>query len=255
MEALFTAENLVALATLTALEIVLGIDNVIFISILANKLPTRQRASARQLGIGLAVVSRVVLLLMINWVVGLTQPLFAILGHGFSGRDLILLVGGLFLIGKSTLEIHDKLEAAEHGPSSTQATATLASVILQVIVIDMVFSLDSVITAVGISGKLVVMVPAILIAAAVMMAFAGAVSRFVEKHPTMKVLALAFLILIGALLVIEGWDAEVVHDHHLKNYVYFAMAFSFLLEMINMRVRGRGEPVELHNRPHLEKAD
>jgi len=255
MEALFSAENLVALATLTALEIVLGIDNVIFISILANKLPVQQRASARKMGIGLAVVSRVVLLLMINWVVGLTQPLFSLLGHGFSGRDLILLVGGLFLIGKSTFEIHDKLEAVEHGQTVSKAAATFLSVILQVIVIDMVFSLDSVITAVGISGKLGVMVPAILIAAVVMMAFAGAVSRFVEKHPTMKVLALAFLILIGALLVIEGWDAEVVHDHHLKNYVYFAMAFSFLLELINMRFRGKGEPVELHNRPHLDGAE
>ncbi len=248
---LFTAENLAALATLTVLEIVLGIDNIIFISILAAKLPKDQQDLARRLGIGLAVLSRILLLLAINWVIGLTRPLFTLVGHGFSGRDLILLGGGLFLIGKSTYEIHEKMEAAEHDKGAIRKAATLAAVLAQIVLIDAVFSLDSVITAVGISGKLFVMIPAILVAAVVMLVFAGAVSRFVDKHPTMKVLALSFLILIGSLLVIEGWDPEVVHSFHLKNYVYFAMAFSFAVEMVNMRLRKSTNPVRLHNRPSM----
>jgi predicted tellurium resistance membrane protein TerC len=249
---LFTAENLVALLTLAVLEIVLGIDNVIFIAILANKLPVEQQDRARQLGIGLAVGSRILLLLGISWVVGLTEPLFTLLNNGISGRDLILLAGGLFLIAKSTREIHEKLEALERTEERTAtAAATMFSVISQVVVIDLVFSLDSVITAVGISGNLPIMITAIVVAAVVMLVFSGAVARFVEHHPTMKILALAFLILIGVLLVIEGWNPEVVEENHLKNYAYFAMAFSFGVELVNMRLRKPAEPVKLRNRPSL----
>ena len=252
MEGLFTAENLVAFATLSALEIVLGIDNVIFISILAGKLPGAQRVLARRLGIGVAVGSRILLLLVINWIKELTTPLFVVMQHGFSGRDLILLLGGLFLIAKSTFEVHEKLEAQEHTRDRAATGATMASVVAQIAVLDIVFSLDSVITAVGVSGELVVMIPAILVAALVMVLFATAVAEFVERHPTMKILALSFLILIGAILVIEGWDSAVVHDHHLKNYVYFAMAFSFAVEMVNIRVR-KGPAVQLHNQPGSDR--
>jgi predicted tellurium resistance membrane protein TerC len=251
---LFTAQGIVALLTLASLEIVLGIDNVIFIAVLAGKLPEEQRARARSVGISLAVITRILLLLAITWVMQLTNPLLTILGNGLSGRDLILLGGGLFLIGKSTFEIHEKLEAGEHGSIGKAAAASFASVIAQIVLIDIVFSLDSVITAVGISGNLWVMVPAVLVAAAVMLFFAGAIGGFVEKHPTMKVLALAFLILIGTLLVIEGWNSEVVHQYHLRNYVYFAMAFSFAVELVNMRVRHPSDPITLRNRPHVSEA-
>lgn len=249
---LFSSSNLIALITLIALEIVLGIDNVIFIAILAGKLPPNQQDRARQIGIGLAVGSRILLLLAISWVIGLTEPLFSIFGHEFSGRDLILLAGGTFLIAKSTFEIHDKMEALDDREERTVAKATtMLSVIVQIIIIDLVFSLDSVITAVGISGELPVMIAAIMVAAVVMLVFSGVISRFVEQHPTMKVLALAFLILIGVLLVIEGWNAEVVEEFHLKNYAYFAMVFAFLVEVVNMRFRKTDHPVKLHNRPHL----
>ncbi len=250
---IFTAENMAALLTLTALEIVLGVDNVIFVAILASKLPVEQQNLGRQLGIGLAVISRIILLLGISWIITLTTPIVNLLGNGLSGRDLILLVGGLFLIGKSTYEIHEKLESMEHGHATKKtAKATLVSVIIQVVIVDIVFSLDSVITAVGISNSLAVMITAVIIAAVIMVLFSGAISRFVDKHPTMKILALAFLILIGALLVIEGWNAEAAHDLHLKNYIYFAMAFSFLVEMVNMRLR-KSDPVHLHNQPSLGK--
>lgn len=244
-------ENIVALLTLTALEIVLGIDNVIFIAILAAKLPVEQQATARRLGIGLAVGTRILLLLSISWIMRLTEPLLNIFGNAVSGRDLILLVGGLFLIGKSTREIHEKLEAAETAHEVRKAVTTLTAVLLQIILIDVVFSLDSVITAIGISGNLPVMVTAILIAAAVMIFFAGRISEFVEKHPTMKILALAFLILIGSMLVMEGWNPEAAHELQLKNYAYFAMAFSVVIELVNIRVRKSTAPVNLHNRPHL----
>ena len=253
---LLSSGNLVALLTLIALEIVLGIDNVIFIAILSGKLPQNQQHRARQIGIGLAVGSRILLLLAISWVIGLTEPLFTIFGHGVSGRDLILLAGGTFLIAKSTVEIHEKMEALDDREERTVAKATsLVAVIAQIIIIDLVFSLDSVITAVGISGELPIMITAILIAAAVMLIFAGAISRFVEQHPTMKILALAFLILIGVLLVMEGWNAELVENFLLKNYVYFAMVFAFLVEMVNMRFRKADHPVKLHNRPHLPPED
>lgn len=245
---LLSAENLVALFTLLMLEIVLGIDNVIFIAILSGKLPQNQQARARSTGISLAVITRIVLLFSITWIMRLTEPLFALGGHGISGRDLILLVGGLFLIGKSTFEIHEKLESTEH-TSGAAVAASFASVIFQIILVDIVFSLDSVITAVGISGNLWVMVPAVVIAAGVMLFFAGPISAFVEKHPTMKILALAFLILIGFLLVLEGWLGHAVEELHLKNYAYFAMAFSFTVELINLRLRKSSEPVALKNRP------
>jgi predicted tellurium resistance membrane protein TerC len=244
-------ENLVAFLTLAALEIVLGIDNVIFIAILAGRLPENERARARQLGIGLAVITRILLLLSISYIMRLTTPLFTIFDNGLSGRDLILLGGGLFLIAKSTHEIHDKLEAVEGTHAPEKAAASLVAVVAQVMLIDVVFSLDSVITAIGISGNLPIMIAAIVVAAVVMVFFAGRISDFVEKHPTMKVLALAFLILIGALLVIEGWNQEAAEELHLKSYAYFAMAFSVVIELINLRVRKRGEPVQLHNQPHL----
>ena len=254
MTELFQPESLVALLTLVLLEIVLGIDNVIFIAILSGKLPAHQQAKARSTGIGLAVFARIALLFSITWIMRLTHPLFIIFDHGLSGRDLILLVGGLFLIGKSTYEIHEKLESGQHG-SAAKATATFASVIAQIILIDLVFSLDSVVTAVGISGNLWVMVPAILVAAAVMLLFSGSIASYVERHPTMKILALAFLILIGFLLVLEGWLHEAVEELHLKNYAYFAMAFALAVEMINLRVRGKSEPVHLHSRIPSEQPD
>ncbi len=249
---LFTTENLIAFLTLTILEIVLGIDNVIFVAILAGKLPAHQRDLGRRLGIGLAVITRILLLLAINWIMRLTAPIMAPFGNALSGRDLILLVGGLFLIGKSTYEIHEKLEAAEQEHHTAQKAVTLASVISQVVIIDIVFSLDSVITAVGVSGVLGVMIPAVLVAAGVMLFASGAIGRFVEEHPTMKMLALSFLILIGSILVIEGWNAEAAHEMHLKNYGYFAMAFSFGVEMLNMRIRKATKPVKLHNQPSIQ---
>ncbi len=254
MTELFQPESLVALLTLVLLEIVLGIDNVIFIAILSGKLPAHQQAKARSTGIGLAVFARIALLFSITWIMRLTHPLFTIFDHGLSGRDLILLVGGLFLIGKSTFEIHEKLESGKHS-SAAKATATFASVIAQIILIDLVFSLDSVVTAVGISGNLWVMVPAILVAAAVMLLFSGSIASYVERHPTMKILALAFLILIGFLLVLEGWLHEAVEELHLKNYAYFAMAFALAVEMINLRVRQKSEPVHLHSRIPSEQPD
>jgi predicted tellurium resistance membrane protein TerC len=249
---ILTVSSLVALLTLVVLEIVLGIDNVIFIAILTGKLPPERQDRARQMGIGFAVITRILLLLAISWVIGLTKPLFEIAGHAISGRDLILLAGGLFLIAKSTHEIHEKLEALDDRESRAVAQATtFASVIVQIVIIDMIFSLDSVVTAVGISGELPIMITAIMVAAGVMLVFSGAIARFVEKHPTMKMLALAFLILIGVLLVIEGWNPEVVEESNLKNYAYFAMVFAFLVEVVNMRVRRSERPVVLHNQPHV----
>lgn len=247
---LFTTQNLVALLTLTALEIVLGIDNVIFIAILTGKLPENQRALGRRLGIGLAVGTRILLLLFISWIMQLTTPIFNLFGNGISGRDLILLSGGLFLIAKSTYEIHDKMETIDHKQHDIEAIkkVSMSGVIFQVVLVDIVFSLDSVITAVGIANEIWVMIIAIIIAAGVMLAASGAISRFVEEHPTMKVLALSFLILIGVMLVIEGWSTELAHDLHLRNYIYFAMFFSFLVELLNMRLRSQPkEPIKLHN--------
>jgi predicted tellurium resistance membrane protein TerC len=239
---LLSLPSLVALVSLAGLEIVLGIDNIIFIAILSGRLPAAQQATARRLGIGAAVVTRILLLLSLSWVMGLTRPLFTVAGYAISGKQLILIVGGLFLIAKSTFEIHDKLEGAEHGPGAA-AAATMASVVVQIMIIDMVFSLDSVITAVGMAQHIEIMIVAVLLAAAVMMAFATPVSDFVHAHPTIKILALAFLILIGVMLVAEGFG-----QHVNKGYIYFAMAFSLLVELLNMRVRSRTRPpVELRH--------
>src|SRR5688500_18436282 len=230
----------VALATLTVLEIVLGVDNIIFISILAGKLPANQQAKARRVGLLLAMGTRILLLFSIAWIIRLTAPWFSVFGHAFSGRDLILLGGGLFLIAKATHEIHDKLEGDE-GHGSARVAASFASVIVQIMLLDIVFSLDSVITAVGMADELAVMVAAVVIAVGVMMVSAGAIAGFVERHPTIKVLALSFLILIGVSLTAESFHQEIP-----KGYIYFAMAFSVMVEMLNLRMRKQGKPVHLH---------
>ena len=230
----------VAFATLTALEIVLGVDNVVFISILAGKLPTEQREHARRWGLGLAMLLRIALLLSVSWVIGLTEPLFTVLGQEISGRDLILLGGGLFLIGKSTHEMHDRLEGDE-GAASARVVASFGAVIVQILLLDIVFSLDSVITAIGMADDVSVMIAAVVVAVGFMFAFAGRISAFVDRHPTMKVLALSFLLLIGASLIAEGFNTHIP-----KGYIYFAMAFSLFVETINLRVRRKSEPVHLH---------
>ena len=235
MDVLFSPENLIALLTLTLLEIVLGIDNVVFISILADKLPEHQRARARRLGLALALITRVLLLLSLSWVIRLTEPLFTVIGQEISGRDLILIGGGLFLLGKSTYEIHENLEG-EEGHSSAKTRATFAGVIVQILLLDIVFSLDSVITAVGMVDEIVVMIAAVVIAILVMLVSAEAISGFVNRHPTIKMLALSFLLLIGFALLLEGFDQHVP-----KGYIYFAMGFSVFVEFLNLRVRRRRE--------------
>ncbi|MFN7403362.1 MAG: TerC family protein [Armatimonadota bacterium] len=228
-----------ALAALTILEIVLGIDNIVFISILSGKLPEAQRAKARQIGLALALILRILLLLSITWVMGLTAPLFNVMGRDFSGRDLILLGGGLFLIYKAVAEIHHKLEGADS--TKDAKAASFGAVIGQILLLDIIFSLDSVITAVGMAKELTVMVLAVLISVGFMLAFAGKVSRFVEEHPTVKMLALAFLILIGVNLLAEGF-----HFHIEKGFTYFAMVFSVVVEMLNIKMRKKGQVVQLH---------
>jgi predicted tellurium resistance membrane protein TerC len=235
----------IALATLSAMEIVLGIDNIVFLTILAGRLPPAEQPRARRLGLAFALLTRLGLLFAITWVMGLTRELFTVLGHAISGRDLILLVGGLFLIGKATFEIHDKLEVQhEAGPAVPAGRSAFWSVIAQIAVLDLVFSLDSVITAVGMAQHLSIMVTAMVLAVGVMLAFAGPVGDFVERHPTMKMLALSFLILIGVMLT-----AEAFGKHIEKGYIYFAMAFSLLVEILNLRMRrARPAPVHLHHR-------
>jgi predicted tellurium resistance membrane protein TerC len=231
----------IAFATLTALEIVLGVDNVVFISILAGKLPPEQREKARKLGLGLAMFIRILLLLSISWVVGLTATLFTAVGQDISGRDIILFVGGLFLLGKSTHEMHGQLEG-EEGHSSKGVASSFAAVIVQILLLDIIFSLDSVITAVGMADDIAVMIAAVVVAVGFMFVFAGTVSRFVEKHPTIKMLALSFLVLIGTSLIAESFDLHIP-----KGYIYFAMAFSLLVEILNIRLRkSRQPPVNLH---------
>jgi predicted tellurium resistance membrane protein TerC len=231
----------IAFATLLALEVVLGIDNVVFISILASKLPAKQQAKARYIGLGLAMVMRIVLLLSLSWVIGLTAPLFTIFRQEISGRDLILIIGGLFLIGKSTHEIHQKLEG-EEGHSSSRVRPTFTSVIVQILLLDAVFSLDSVITAIGMVDQIGIMVSAVVVAVIFMMVFAGPISAFVDRHPTVKMLALSFLLLIGMTLIAEGWD-----QHIPKGYVYSAMAFSVFVEMLNLKARkAKATPVKFH---------
>jgi predicted tellurium resistance membrane protein TerC len=242
MDGMFSADALVALLTLTVLEIVLGVDNVIFISILAGKLPKAQQDRARYVGLMAAMGMRILLLFSLAWIARLTNPLFEVFGRGVSGRDLILLLGGLFLLAKATIEIHDKLEG-EEGHSSARVAPTFGAVIVQIMLLDIVFSLDSVITAVGMADDLWVMVTAVVIAVLIMLVASGTISRFVNDHPTVKVLALSFLLLIGVSLIAEGF-----HQHIPKGYIYFAMAFSVFVEMINLRVRSKAaEPVQLRD--------
>ena len=230
----------IALATLTFLEIVLGVDNIIFISILSGKLPAAQQPRARRLGLLGAMLTRVALLFSLAWIIRLTQPWFSVIGHEISGRDLILILGGLFLLGKSTHEIHDRLEGDE-GHASKKVPSSFGSVIIQIMLLDIVFSLDSVITAVGMVDELWVMMVAVIIAVAIMMLAAEPISDFVHRHPTVKMLALSFLLLIGLSLLLEGFD------HHIpKGYIYFAMGFSVFVEMINLRLRRVTKPVHLH---------
>lgn len=237
-----------ALATLTALEIVLGIDNIIFISILAGKLPAKKREKARLLGLGLAMFIRIGLLFSLTWLMGLTAPIFTVLGKGISGRDAILISGGLFLLWKSTIEIHEKLEGGE-GEASVRVSATFRAVIVQILLLDIVFSLDSIITALGMANQIIVMVVAVVLAVGFMMLFSGKISAFVEQHPTIKILALSFLILIGVALIGDGLDMHIP-----KGYIYFAMAFSVCVEMLNMRLRVRSTPVRLHQ-PYKDHFD
>ena len=244
MEAFLTADGLIAFVTLTVLEVVLGIDNVIFISILSGKLPPAEQDRARKIGLMAAMVMRILLLMSIAWIIGLTEPLFSIGSRGLSGRDLILAGGGLFLIFKATREIHEKLEG-EEGHVTARVAPSLAAVITQIMLLDIVFSLDSVITAVGTADDLSIMIAAVVVAVGIMLFSAGAVSRFVDAHPTVKVLALSFLLLIGCSLIAEGFGAHIP-----KGYSYFAMGFSVFVEAINLRVSKKGKAVKLHDGYH-----
>lgn len=226
-------ELTIAFLTLCALEIVLGIDNVIFISILASKLPESQRTRARLVGLSLAMITRILLLLSISWVIGLTRPLFAIMDHAVSGRDIILLLGGLFLIGKSTHEIHSKIEGSDHGSAAGgRAAASFTSILIQIVLLDIVFSLDSVITAVGMVNNIPIMVAAIIVSVIFMMVFAGPVSAFIERHPTLKMLALSFLLLIGVMLLADGFG-----QHIPRSYIYAAIGFSVFVEFLNLKAK------------------
>jgi predicted tellurium resistance membrane protein TerC len=240
MDWITNPEVWISLLTLTLLEIILGIDNIVFISILAGKLPKEQQAKARKLGLLLALCTRILLLLGLAWMVRLTKPLFEIFHHGVSGRDLILICGGLFLLGKSTHEIHDKLEG-EDGEVTKRLAPSFGAVLVQIMLLDIVFSLDSVITAVGMAKHVPVMVAAVILAVGFMMIFSGTISRFIDKHPTIKMLALTFLMLIGCTLVAEGFHKEIP-----KGYIYFAMSFSIGVEVLNIRLRKKTTNVELH---------
>jgi len=232
----------IAFLTLVALEIVLGIDNIIFITILAGKLPPEQQARARYIGLSLALVLRVILLFSLSWVIGLTAPIFTVLEQEISGRDLILLFGGLFLLGKATFEIHENLEG-EEGHASARVKAQFTSVLIQIILLDAVFSLDSVITAVGMVNNIGIMIGAVVIAIIFMMLFAAPVGGFVHRHPTIKMLALSFLLLIGLTLIVEAFDVHIP-----KGYIYFAMGFSVFVEFLNLRLRKKSSPVDFHER-------
>ena len=248
MELLSNPQTWIAFVTLTLLELVLGIDNIIFISILVDKLPHAQRPLARRLGLFMAMFMRVGLLLVLAWIVGLVAPLFTVLGQEISGRDLILILGGLFLIWKSTGEIHQSLEG-EEGHSSSAVKATFTAVILQIMVVDIVFSLDSIITAVGMVDDVRVMIAAVVASVGLMMLFAGAIGQFVSDHPTIKMLALSFLVVVGVVLIAEGFD-----NHVPKGYVYFAMAFSVTVEMLNIRMRRRGKKTAHLSAPYVREA-
>jgi predicted tellurium resistance membrane protein TerC len=249
MEALLTSEGLIALLTLSLLEIVLGIDNIIFISILAARLPESQQGRARQIGMLLALFVRIGLLFSISWIVSLKEDLFTVGRFGFSGRDLILLAGGLFLIAKTVSEIHHKLEGATDDELSvSEKKASFMSIVVQIVLIDIVFSFDSILTAVGLSSQLAIMVTAVIISMGIMMFFAGAISRFIEAHPTIKMLALSFLVMIGFLLVVEAFDVHVE-----KGFVYFAMAFALGVEFLNMTIRRRSKKLVKLKDEHLEE--
>jgi predicted tellurium resistance membrane protein TerC len=241
MDLLLSGEAWAALVTLTVLEVVLGVDNIVFITILAGKLPEHQRRRARTWGLALAMGTRILLLLSITWVMRLTRPLFTILGQEISGRDLILLVGGVFLLWKSTVEIHERLEGAREHHKVKRAAVTFSGVLVQIALLDLVFSLDSVITAVGMANEVIIMIAAIVIAVGFMMFAAGPVGEFVEKHPTVKMLALSFLLLIGMALIAEGLD-----QHIPKGYIYFAMGFSVFVEMLNLRAKRVASAIHLH---------
>jgi predicted tellurium resistance membrane protein TerC len=243
MEMFFDLQAWIGLVTLTVLEIVLGIDNVIFISILSSRLPVTKQSKARRIGLGLAMIMRVLLLLCLTWIMGLTRPLFTLVGIDVTGRALILIAGGLFLLAKSTREIHERLEGHDED-GVIRVAPSFGSVLLQIVLLDVVFSLDSVITAVGMVDQIEIMIAAVVIAVAVMMLFAGAVSRFVEQHPTIKMLALSFLLLIGMNLIVEGAGFHVP-----KGYIYFAMGFSVFVEMLNLRARRKRARVKLQNPP------
>jgi predicted tellurium resistance membrane protein TerC len=248
MEWLTDPQVWIAFVTLTALELVLGIDNIVFISILAGKLPAEQQKKARLIGLGLAMFMRVGLLFSLSWIIRLTAPLFTVLGQAVSGRDLILIGGGLFLLGKSTYEIHERLEG-DAGHGSTRVAPSFTGVIIQILLLDAVFSLDSVITAVGMVNEIGIMIAAVVVAIVFMMVFAAPIGGFVERHPTVKILALSFLLLIGMTLIAEG-----LHRHIPKGYIYFAMAFSVFVEMINLRLRkSKTAPVKLHE-PYVPEA-
>ncbi|MDZ7844182.1 MAG: TerC family protein [Anaerolineales bacterium] len=246
MEWITSPEAWIALLTLTALEIVLGIDNIVFISILADKLPEHQQDLGRRLGLLMAMVTRILLLFSLNWLINLTTPLFTVLGHGISGRDLILLTGGLFLLGKSTFEIHERLEG-EEGHASQQVAPNLSAVLIQIMLLDVVFSLDSVITAVGMADEILIMITAVVVAVLIMLISSGPISDFVNRRPTIKILALSFLLLIGFSLVAEGLGVHIP-----KGYIYFAMGFSIFVEVINLQVRAKTEPVQLR-KPYKNK--
>jgi predicted tellurium resistance membrane protein TerC len=242
MDAFLTSDGLLALVTLTFLEIILGVDNIIFISILSGKLPPTQQAKARRTGLLAAMGMRILLLMSIAWIVRLTAPLFSVFGHDISGRDIIMIGGGLFLLGKATLEIHERLEGEEaHG--EVKVTPSFGAVITQIMLLDIVFSLDSVITAIGMADDVSIMVAAVILSVAIMMVAAEPVSAFVSRHPTVKVLALSFLLLIGLSLMADGFGVHIP-----KGYIYFSMGFSVFVEMINLRVRGSKSPVKLHER-------
>jgi predicted tellurium resistance membrane protein TerC len=244
MELLTNPEIWIALLTLTALEIVLGIDNIVFISILANKLPEDQRDNARRVGILAAMGMRILLLLAISWVVGLTEPIFEVLGHEFSGRDLILNGGGIFLVGKATWEIHRRMEGDDHDRNTGKVTS-FWSVIAQIMVLDIIFSLDSVITAVGMTSYVGVMIAAVIISVIVMLIASGYISRLIDEHPTLKMLALAFLLLIGVVLVADGFG-----QHIDKGYIYAAMGFAIFVEALNIRRTSKNEPLKMHDPYH-----
>jgi predicted tellurium resistance membrane protein TerC len=233
----FTTEILISLLTLTFLEIVLGIDNIVFISIVGSRLPKEQQKKVRIIGLTLALVGRILLLLAIEWIIGLTKPIFTINDFAFSFRDLILIVGGLFLIAKSTSEMHKKLESSEAEEKASLRKHTLSSALIQIMLLDLVFSLDSIITAVGLVDQVYIIVIAIVISMGVMLAFSKSISEFINKHPTMKLLAVAFLLMIGTVLVIEG-----LHVHVPKGYIYFSMAFALGIELLNMRIRKKQKP-------------